>query len=73
MNKAITWTKKPQKSAVALIQAQKHCKLANVCLLAPATTRFTYIPHSFKILLTNKDTIEKMYGSIPGVGNDIKT
>ena len=40
MNKDITWKKKSQKGAVALIQTQKYCKLANVCLLAPAKTRF---------------------------------
>ena len=39
-NKAITWTKKSKKGAIALVQAQKHCKLVNVCLIAPAETRF---------------------------------
>ena len=56
-NKAITWTKKSQKGAVALIQAQNHCKLANVCLLAPAKNRFAYILHYFNNLLMNKGTI----------------
>ena len=31
------------------------------------------IPHSFKSLLINKDTIEYIYGPIPGVGNEINT
>ena len=46
MNKATTWKNKSQKGAVALIQAQKHCKLANVCLLTPTKTRFAYMMHS---------------------------
>ena len=46
INKAITWTNKSQKCAGALIQAQKHCKLANVCLLTPTKTRFAYMMHS---------------------------
>ena len=57
MNKDITWTKKSQKGAVALIQAQKHCKLTNVRLLDPAKTSFPYIFHSFKSLLMNKDSV----------------
>ena len=57
INKAITWTNKSQKGAVARIQAQKHCKLANVLLLSPAKTCFAKILNSFKILLMNKDAI----------------
>ena len=73
INKAITWTNKSQKGSVALIQAQKHCKLENFSLIAPSKNRFSYIFHSFKILLMNKDAIEYMYGPMPGVENDIKT
>ena len=58
MNKATTWTNKSQKGAVPLIQAQKHCKLANFCLLAPSKTSFSYILNYFKIVLINKDAIE---------------
>ena len=64
---------KSQKGDVALIQAQKHCKLASVRLLTPSKARFAYILHSFKSLLMNNDSIEYMYGPIPGVGNEIKT
>ena len=71
MNEAITWTNKSQKGAVALIQAQKHCKLANVSLLYPSKTRFAYILHSLKIILMNKYAIEYMYGPMSGVGNEI--
>ena len=60
-NKAITWTKKSQKGAVALNQAQKCCKISNVRPLAHAKTRFAYILHYFKSLLINKDDIEYMY------------
>ena len=70
-NEAITWTKKSQKGAVTLVKARTHCKLANVCLLAPDKTRFSYILHSFKILIINKYAIYYMYGPIVGVGNDI--
>ena len=68
-NKAIIWTNKSQKGAVALIQAQKHCKLANFCLLAPSKNRFAYILNSIKSLLMNKDAINYIYGPIPVVGN----
>ena len=57
INKAVTWNKKSQKGAVDFIQAQKHCKLANVSLLALVKTIFSYILHSFKSLLVNKDEI----------------
>ena len=57
MNMAITWTKKSQKGAVALIQTQNHCKPANVCLLDPSKTRFEYILNYPKSLLTKKDAI----------------
>ena len=69
INKAITCTNKSQKGSVALIQAQKHCKLENVRLLAPDKNCFSYISHSFKSLCMNKDDIEYMYGPMPGVGN----
>ena len=65
--------KETKKGAVALIQAHKHCKLANVRLLAPAKNRFSYILHPFKILLLKKDSIEYMHGPMPGVGYEIKT
>ena len=58
MNKAIMWKNKSQKGAIALIQEQKHCKFANVCLIAPSKTRFVYILNSFKIFLMKKDAIE---------------
>ena len=70
-NKAITWTKKSPKFFVALIQSQKHCKLVNIRLLAPAKNRFEYILHSLKSLLINKDNIDYMYVPIPVVENDI--
>ena len=54
-NKAITWKKKPQKGAIALIQTQMNYKIANVLLLAPAKTSLAYILNYFKILLMNKD------------------
>ena len=73
INKAITCTNKSQKGSVALIQAQKHCKLENVRLLAPDKNCFSYISHSFKSLCMNKDDIEYMYGPMPGVCNDINT
>ena len=73
MNKAITSKKKSQKGAIALIQTHKHYKLANVCLITSSKTRFKYILHSFKSIPMNKDSIEYMYGPIPGVVNDIKT
>ena len=50
INKAITWTKKSQKGAVALNQAQNCCKLSNT------KTRFAYILHSLKSFLINKMT-----------------
>ena len=65
--------KEIKKCAVALIQAQKHCKLTNVHPLAPTKNRSAYILQSFKILLINKDNIYYMYGPIPGVGNEIRT
>ena len=73
MNKVITWKNKSPKDAVALIQVQKHCKLVNVRLLAPAKNRFAYILHSFKSLPVNKYAIDYMCVPIPGVGNEIKT
>ena len=56
-NKAITWTKKSQKGAVALIQVQDPCKLENFRLLDPSKTRFEYILNYPKSLLTKKDAI----------------
>ena len=73
INKAITWTNKSQKGTLTLIQAQKHCKLANFCLLAPSKTSFPDILQSFKILIINKDSIYYIYGPMPVVINDIKT
>ena len=69
----ITWANKSQKIDVALIQAQKHFKLANVRLLAPSKNRFSYIMNSFKSLLVNKDSIKYIYVPIPVVVNEIKT
>ena len=40
INMSITWKKKSQKGAVAIIQEQKHCKLANFRLLDPDKTSF---------------------------------
>ena len=73
MNKAVSWTNKSQKGGVDLVKTQKYCKLTNVCLLAPDKTCFSYILHSFKIPIINKDTINYMYGPMSGVGNDINT
>ena len=73
INKAIIWTNKSQKGAIALVQAQKHCKLSNFRLISPSKTRFSYILHSFKRTLMNKDAIEYIYGTMPVFVNEIKT
>ena len=65
--------KKSQKGVVALVKAQKHCRLEFVCLLALAKTSFPFILHYFKCLLTKKYIIEYMYAPMLGVVNDIKT
>ena len=73
INNNITWKKKSQKVSIALVKAQNHCKLANVCVLVSAKTRFAYILHSLKILLVNKDNIYYIYVPMPGVVNENKT
>ena len=73
MNKDITWKKKSQKGAVALIHKKEHFKLQMFAYSPLLKIVFVYILNYLKILLMNMDNTEYMYGPMPGVGNEIKT
>ena len=72
MQKCITWTKKIQKGVRALWEAQIHCGIKEKRLLTPVSTRFSYLIHSFRSLLENKPAIEYLYGTIPGIHDNIR-
>ena len=72
MQKCITWTKKRQKGARALRESQIHCGIKEKRLLTPVSTRFAYLIHSFRSLLKNKPEIEYLYGTIPGIHDNIR-
>ena len=57
MQKCITCTKKNQKGARALREAQLHYRIKEKRLLAPVLTRFVYLIHSFRSLIDNKTAI----------------
>ena len=69
--KCLTWTKKIQKGAWALREAQIHCGIKEKRLLTPVSTRFAYLIHSFRSLLENKPTIDYLYGTIPYIHDNI--
>ena len=72
MQKCITWTKKSQKGARALREAQICCGIKEKRLLTPVSTRFAYLIHYFRSLLKNKPAIEYLYGTMPGIHNNIR-
>ena len=57
MQKCITWTKKSQKGAQALREANIHCGIKEKRLLTPVLDRFEYLIHSFRSLMENKPAI----------------
>ena len=71
MQKCITWTKKSQKGARALREAQIHCRIKEKRLLTPGLTWFAYLIHSFRYLLENKPAIEYLYRTMPGIHDNI--
>ena len=73
MQKCITWTNKSQKGAQALQEAQIHCGIKEKRLLIHVSARFSYLIHSFRSLLENKPAIEYLYGTIPGIHDNIWT
>ena len=72
MQKCITWTKKIQKGARALQEAQIHCGIKDNRLLTPVSKRFIYLIHSFRSLMENKPAIEDFYGTMPGIHDNIR-
>ena len=72
MQKCITWTKKIQKGARAIREAQLHCGIKEKCLLAPASTHFAYLINSFRFLLENEHSIEYLYGNMPDIHGNIR-
>ena len=72
MQVCITWTKKIQKGARALLEAHIHCGIKQNRLLTPVLTRFAYLIHSFRSLLENKPAIEYFCGTMPGIHDNIR-
>ena len=72
MQKCITWTKKSQKGAQAFREAQNHCGIKENCLPTTVSTSFAYLIHSFRLLLENKPSIEYLYGTMPGIHDNIQ-
>ena len=68
----ITWTKKSQKGASFLQQAQEHCGIPKQRLLSPVKTRFAYLILSFQTLLDNRKAMDHLYGEKTGVPAKIK-
>ena len=72
MQKCITWTKKIQKGARALREAQINCGIKEKRLLTPILTRFAYLIQSFRSLLENKPATKYLYGTMPGIHDNIR-
>ena len=72
MQKCITWTKMSQKGARYLREAQIHCSIKEKRLLTPVSTRYEYLIHSFRSLLDNTPAIEYLYGTMPGIHDNIQ-
>ena len=72
MQKCITCTKKIQKGARALWDTHIHCGIKEKRFLAPVLTHFSYLIHSFRSLLENKPAIDYLYGTIPGIHDNIR-
>ena len=72
MQKCITWTKNIQKGGRSLQEAQIHFVIKDNRLLTPVSNRFAYLIHSFWSLLENKPTIEYLYGTMPGIHDNIR-
>ena len=73
MQKYITWKKKSQKEARALREAHINCGIKEKRLLTLVSTRFAYLIHSFRSLLENKPAIEYLYGTMPGIYDNIRS
>ena len=69
--KCTTWTKKIQKGARDLREAQIHFRIKEKRLLTPVLTRFAYLIHSFRYLLKNKPAIEYLYLTMLGIHDNI--
>ena len=72
MQNYITWTQNRQKGARALRGAQIHCGIKEKRLLAPVSACFAYLIHFFRSLLENKSAIEYLYGTMPGIHDNIR-
>ena len=72
MQKCITWTKKRQKGARVLLDAQIHCGIKEKRLLTPVLNCFAYLIHYFTSLLDNKPAIEYLYVTVPGIHDNIR-
>ena len=72
MHKCITWTDKSQKWEWDIQEAQLHWGINYKHLPTPVLTRFAYLIHSFRYLLDNKPEIEYLYGSMPGIHDNIR-
>ena len=72
MQKYITWMKKSQKGVRDLREAQIHCVIKEKRLLTPVLNISAYLIHSFRYLLENKSVIEYLYGTMPGIHDNIR-
>ena len=72
MQKCITCTNKIRKGSRALWEAHIHCGIKEKRLLAPVLTPFAYLIHSVSSLLDNKTAIEYLYGTMPGIYDNIR-
>ena len=72
MQKCTTWTKKSQKGARALWEAHIYCRIKDKRLLTPVPNHFAYLIHYFRSLMENKPAIEYLYGTMPGVHDNIR-
>ena len=62
---------KIQKGGWALQEAQLHCGIKDKRLFTPVSTRFSYLIHLLRSLTDNKPVIEYLYGSMPGIHDNI--
>ena len=56
----------------ALRESHIHLGIKEKYLLTPVSTRFSYLIHSFRYLIENKPENEYLYGSMPGIHDNIR-
>ena len=73
MQKCVIWTKKSQKDANALIEAQEYVGGKIMKLLTPVKTKFGCYILSLRYMLKNRKAIDYLYGEKTGMSLTFKT